>query len=113
MADVGAPPPLQGWQRANVVTATIYLRELLTRTPDDVWLRAVHDGLVETLDPARRGVRLQRESHAAAAAAKTAVRVDKRHGADRRSGDRRIGIERRAGERRKGDRRADQDRRRR
>ncbi len=119
MADAGTSRPLQGWQRANVVTAANYLRDLLTRVPNNVRLRAVHDGLVEALDPARRVLRLQREAADAAAAAKTTVRVEKRSGGDRRSGvDRRVvnlgtpgGTERRVGERRKGERRSSVDRR--
>ena len=119
MADASTSRPLQGWQRANVVTAANYLRDLLVRTPEDARLRAVHDGLVEALDPARRVVRLQRE------AAAVTVRVDKRTCRDRRGGDRRSGVERRVvnlgvpagverrfGERRNGDRRSGVDRRR-
>jgi len=121
MGDTGSLRSLHGWQRANVLTAATYLRELLARHPGDPRLRAVHAGLLETLDPSRRAVRLQREATDAAT-----LRADKRSGLERRRDDRRAGVDRRVvglgpptgldrrcGERREAARRSGSDRRRR
>jgi hypothetical protein len=106
---------LQPWQRANVLAAVNYFRERLARSPDDARARAVHDGLLEVLDPARRRARQQRELSEASKAAAATLRQERRRQRDRRTGaDRRAknqgapeGSERRAGERRAGrDRRA-------
>jgi hypothetical protein len=107
MADSGILRPLTGWQRANVLAAAQYVRELLLKTPGDLKGRAVYDGLLEVLEPARRVARQQREM---AEAAKAAVRIrELRSGRERRGSDRRkmnLGPpgeqERRRGERRTG-----------
>ncbi len=104
----------QVWQRANIMAAANFLREQLTRMPDDFRVRSIYEGLLEVLDPSRRTVRIQRERHAAAQAS-TIVKVERR-ARDRRGGhDRRAsahaapgGIDRRSGS----DRRTGRDRRR-
>jgi hypothetical protein len=98
-------PPIAGWQRANVLAAAEYLRDLLKRSPTETKAQVVYEGLLEVLDPVRRAVRQQREL---AGAAKAAIR-ERRSGIDRRvSGERRKaslgppgGVERRAANRRK------------
>jgi hypothetical protein len=60
------------WQRANVQAATNYLRERIAAGADDARSKAVYEGLLDVLDPARRIARVQRES---AADAKSAVTV--------------------------------------
>ena len=104
------------WQRANIQAAAAYVRERIAAGADDARTKAVHDGLLDVLDPTRRTARLQRE---AADSAKAAVVVqaarDRRNQIERRGRhDRRLvnlgrpgGTERRAGQ----DRRAGRDRR--
>jgi hypothetical protein len=102
---------LQPWQRANILAAANYLRELGAapsggRRPD-----VIHQGLLEVLDPARRVTRLQREM---ASAAKAAANMgQERRMRDRRQGDRRKrNLGRAAGERRdRAERRSGTDRR--
>jgi hypothetical protein len=99
------------WQRANVIAAAAYFREILTREPDNIRVRALYDGLLEVLDPTRRAVRLQRELASATTAAKAERRTrERRSGTDRRQRpmdglgelERRSGLDRRTGgERRK------------
>lgn len=108
-------PALQGWQRANVVAAANYLRELLAQKPDDPRLRATYEGLLDLLDPSRLVSRRQREMAEAAKQAASVVKVERRRSGDRRREDRRRvqsigpgGIERRSGI----DRRQGKDRRR-
>ena len=104
---VGSPPPMAGWQRANVLAAAQYLREIVSRTPGDLKAQAVYQGLLEVLEPARRAIRQQR---ALSNAARSSVTTrEKRAGADRRRTDRRRvnlgapgGVERRRNERRSG-----------
>jgi hypothetical protein len=104
--------PLTGWQRANVLAAAQYLREILDNAPSDHRARTVYEGLLEAVEPARRAVRQQREM---ATAAKAAVTFrDKRKGTDRRPGGerRRVNLGPPGGiERRNGDRRVSRDRR--
>jgi hypothetical protein len=97
------------WQRANIMAAANYLRDQITRTPDDARLKSLYEGLLEVLDPSRRAVRVQREL-AALTVATTPVKTERRR-RDRRDAQRRIanlgpppgmaerrsGIERRAG----------------
>ena len=104
---VGSPTPMSGWQRANVLAAAQYLRELVSRSPGDVKAQAVYQGLLEVLEPARRTLRQQRELSEAARSSVTMR--EKRAGAERRRTDRRrvnlgspTGAERRKGERRTG-----------
>lgn len=107
MGDSGIMRPLTGWQRANVLAAAQYLRELLLKTPGDLKGRAVYDGLLEVLEPTRRVARQQREM---AEAAKAAVRIrEQRSGRERRAAERRVanlgppgGQDRRRAERRSG-----------
>jgi hypothetical protein len=106
------------WQRANIQAAASYLRERISAGATDAKTKAVYEGLLDVLEPARRATRLQREaaqSSQAAAVVKPArerrtrterrtesdrrkvnlgspTDVERRKGADRRSGrDRRSG----------------------
>lgn len=103
-------PPLQGWQRTNVIAAANCLREQIARTPEDKKLFAAYEGLLDLLDPSRLLARKQREQAEAARQAATA-RKSERRTTERRTGDRRKvnlgppGPERRKGERRAHDRR--------
>ena len=117
MAESGVfrTPALQGWQRANVVAAANYLRDLLARTPDDPRLRATYEGLLDLLEPSRMLARRQREMAAAAKQAAAVIKVERRRSGDRRATDRRVAKaetpftpERRSGQ----DRRSGKDRRR-
>jgi hypothetical protein len=90
---------LQPWQRANILAAANYLRELRAPTSDGR-PEVIHQGLLEVLDPARRVTRLQREMASAAKAAAN-MGQERRLGRDRRQGDRRKrNLGRAAGERR-------------
>jgi hypothetical protein len=112
MGDTGIMRPLAGWQRANVLAAAQYVRELLLKTPNDTRGRAVYDGLLEVLEPTRRLARQQREM---AQAAKAAVPIrEMRSGRERRMTDRRkVNLPPPGGqERRKAERRSGRDRRR-
>ena len=80
--------PPTGWQRANVLAAAQYLRDILQRIPDDAKARVIYEGLLEVLEPARRA-RRQQQVMATAASAAVPIR-------ERRSGrERRLGIDRR------------------
>jgi hypothetical protein len=108
-------PPLQGWQRSNVVAAANCLREQIARTPEDPKIRAAYEGLLDLLDPSRMLARKQREQADAARHAATARRQERRS-QERRSSDRRqtdLGPPAPGVERRKAERRSGQDRRRR
>jgi hypothetical protein len=111
MGESGIMRPLTGWQRANVLAAAQYVRELLLKSPNDLKGRAVYDGLLEVLEPTRRVARQQREM---AEAAKAAVRIrEQRSGRERRATERRrasVGPPA-GGERRKGERRSGRERR--
>ena len=101
---------MAGWQRANVLAAAQYLRDIVIRQPDDVKLHAVYEGLLEVLEPARRTIRQQRELSEAARL--SVVSREKRTGIERRRGDRRrVNLGASGGERRKGQRRASRERR--
>lgn len=106
---------LDVWQRQAVLAAAALLRERFGSTPGDAKAKAVHDSLLEVVEPKRRGLRLQREMSKAADGAAVTTKTDRRGRArDRRTGwDRRVadigsatGVNRRAG-----DRRLDDDRR--
>jgi len=102
---------MAGWQRANVLAAAQYLRDVVSRKPDDMKAQAVYQGLLEVLEPARRTIRQQREL---AEAARSSVTLrEKRAGAERRRTDRRrVNLGSPGGaERRKTDRRNGRDRR--
>ena len=111
MTDSAIMRPLTGWQRANVLAAAQYIREILLKNPTDTKGRSVYDGLLEVLEPTRRVTRQQREM---ADAAKGAVRIrEQRTGRERRAGDRRrVNLGPPEGsERRRADRRTGKDRR--
>jgi hypothetical protein len=107
---LGSSTLMSGWQRANVLAAAQYLRDIVARRPDDAKGHAVYEGLLEVLEPARRTIRQQRELSEAARL--SVMSREKRAGTERRRGDRRrvnlgspsIG-EQRNGERRARDRR--------
>lgn len=108
---VGSSTPMAGWQRANVLAAAQYLRDVVTRLPDDMKAQAVYQGLLEVLEPARRTIRQQRELSEAARSSVTMR--EKRAGSERRRVERRrVNIGPPAGsERRKTERRSGRDRR--
>ena len=100
------------WQRANIHAAAAYLRERMADGVTDARTKAVYEGLLDVLEPARRSTRRRHESADAAKAA-VAVRaerdrrreMDRRRERDRRQAnlappsaiERRRGVERRAG----------------
>jgi len=111
MADLRTPP-LQGWQRANVVAAANCLREQIAKSPGDGKLLAAYEGLLDLLDPSRVVTRRQREQAQAARQAASALRAERRQSERRRADRRRShagppGPERRSG----GERRSGRDRR--
>ncbi len=100
-------PPLTGWQRSNVLAAAEYLREVLQRSPADARARQVYAGLLETLDPTKRLLRMQREvseTRATVPIKERRARSDRRTGRDRRQANLGPpdGVERRRSERRSG-----------
>ena len=104
---LGSATPMAGWQRASVLAAAQYLREVVTHRPDDKKAKTLYEGLLEVLEPARRTIRQQRELSQAARLSVTAR--EKRLGVERRRSDRRranlgppAGVERRGVERRRG-----------
>jgi hypothetical protein len=108
---LGSSTPMAGWQRANVLAAAQYLRDVVARRPDDMKAHAVYEGLLEVLEPSRRTIRQQRELSEAARL--SVMSREKRTGIDRRRGDRRrvnLGLPGGA-ERRKTERRSRRDRR--
>lgn len=106
---------LDVWQRQAVLAAAAFLRERFGMAPGDPKAKAVHDALLEVVEPKRRALRLQRELSKAADGAAVTMRTDRRG----RSRDRRTGWERRVADvgsptgvdRRAGDRRSHDDRR--
>jgi hypothetical protein len=101
---------MSGWQRANVLAAAQYLRDIVARRPDDAKAPAVYEGLLEVLEPARRTIRQQRELSEAARL--SVMSREKRTGIDRRRDDRRrVNLGSSTGERRKGQQRAGRERR--
>lgn len=97
------------WQRQAVLAAASFLRERFQGAAEEGRARAVHDALLEVVEPKRRALRLQREMSKAADHAVLTVKTERRARVrDRRTGwERRVldigsptGIERRAGERR-------------
>jgi hypothetical protein len=95
----------QVWQRANVTAAATYLREVLAADPGNTRVRALHEGLLDVLDPTRRVARQQRELARTDLPLSERRRTDRRAGLDRRQKDigvpavmdRRSGAERRTG----------------
>src|SRR5882672_1303957 len=107
---VGSSTPMAAWERANVLAAAQYLRDGVTRMPDEMKAQTVYQGLLEVLEPARRTIRQQREL---AEAARSSVTLrEKRAGAERRRTDRRrVNLGPPAVERRKTERRTGRERR--
>ena len=103
------------WQRTNIQAAAAYLRERIAAGATDAKTKAIYEGLLEVLDPARRVARQKREELSATRnAVPVAASRERRSHAERRRIDRRkadtgspTGIDRRSG----GDRRSGQDRR--
>jgi hypothetical protein len=93
---------LTPWQRANVLDALKYLRDL-GRTGPDARADALAHRLMEVLEPSRRTVRMQREAAQAASAGAQAGRERRAARERRNTGDRRrqqlpfVGPDRRAG----------------
>jgi len=101
---------MPGWQRANVLAAAQYLRDVVTGRPEDAKAQAVYEGLLEVLEPARRTIRQQRELTEAARL--SVMSREKRAGSERRRGDRRrVNLGSPGGERRKSERRRGRERR--
>ncbi|HEV8318120.1 MAG TPA: hypothetical protein VGQ10_11950 [Vicinamibacterales bacterium] len=107
MGDSAVPRPLTGWQRTHVLAAAEYMREILLRTPGDAKARAVYDGLLDLLEPTRRGAREGSDSSGGPAAFELRADKDRRSGTDRRRANAGppAGVERRRRERRVADRR--------
>jgi hypothetical protein len=82
MADSGTARPLTGWQRAHVLSAAQYVRELLQKAPEDAKARSVYDALLEVLEPTRRLARQHRER----ALGSVGSMWEQRSGRDRRAG---------------------------
>ena len=59
----------EAWQRANILGAVNYLKEIGVGRTVDRRAEAVSQGLLEVLEPGRRVTRLQREAAQAAKAA--------------------------------------------
>lgn len=64
-----------GWQRANINAAASYLREVLAGDPANTRVKALHEGLLDVLEPTRRMVRQQRELARVTAAARRSART--------------------------------------
>ena len=111
MSDAAGAKPLTGWQRANVLAAAQYLRDVLMRSPSDRRARALCEALLEVLDPTRRVAREHREQRHASAS--LGSMWDQRSGRERRDADRRAfaGPLPAGGERRVAQRRSGRDRR--
>jgi len=107
---LGSSTVMSGWQRANVLAAAQYLRDVVAGRPGDAKAQTVYEGLLEVLEPARRTIRQQRELTEAARL--SVMSREKRNGAERRRGDRRrVNLGSAGGERRKTHRRTGRDRR--
>lgn len=107
---------LTSWQRANIQSAASYLRERISTGATDSRTKAIYEGLLEVLEPARRSVRLQREAASAATAAVTVQAArERRLVAERRAGNNRrrvnLGSPTSVERRTQRDRRAGHDRR--
>jgi hypothetical protein len=98
---------LTGWQRTHVLAAAEYIREILFRTPGDQKARAVYDGLLDLLEPARRAAREGPDTSSERDGFKVRADNDRRSGIDRRvtSLGAPAGVERRQRERRRAERR--------
>lgn len=110
----GKGATLDVWQRQAVLAAAALLRERFGMAPSDNRAKAVHDALLEVVEPKRRALRLQREMSKAADGAALNMKTERRaRRRDRRTGwERRVldvgsstGLERRVAERRNRDER--------
>jgi hypothetical protein len=117
MADSGSfrtGGALQPWQRESILAAASFLRERFGgNPPTDARARAVHESLLEVLDPARRAVRLQKELSAATRKTPPPSLAERR-AAERRQRERRkanLGPPSGTSERRQRERRSGRDRR--
>ena len=101
------------WQGATILAAATYLRERIAAGDQTPHTKAIYEGLLDLMDPARREARTRREAaqiaKAAARAAAAQAERDRRAAERRRQADRRkvnlgppASVERRAGERRTG-----------
>jgi len=100
---------LTPWQRASILAASNYLKEI-GRVGQNTQAQTLATGLLEVLEPSRRTIRFQREAAQAATAGAQAGRErrarERRRGGRRRQQlaltgpERRTGKERRAGKRR-------------
>jgi hypothetical protein len=102
---------LMPWQRANVLAALNYLKDVV-RVGQNPQAHVLAQGLMEVLEPSRRTIRLQREAaQAATASARSGFEQRarlRRRGIDRRrtsvvhpGGERRTGRDRRSADRRR------------
>ena len=109
-ADIRGGMTLTPWQRANILAALNYLKDI-GRVGQNPQAQALAPGLMEVLEPSRRTIRLQREAAQAATAGAQSGRErrtrERRRNADRRKQqaahtgpERRTGRDRRSGERR-------------
>ncbi len=105
------------WQTVHIQAAATFLRERIAAGDSSPRTKAIYEGLLDVMDPARRTTRVQREMAAAtkiAAAAAVKAERDRRLADRRRPAERRkvnlgnpAGVERRSGI----DRRTGKDRR--
>jgi hypothetical protein len=80
------------WQTVQIQAAASFLRERIAAGDSSVRTKAIYEGLLDVMDPARRATRGQREDAATVrSAAAAAVKADD----DRRIADRRRERERR------------------
>ena len=107
MSDTEMVRPVIGWQRAHILSAAQYVRELALKSPGDQRARAVYQGLLEVLEPTRRVARAYHERREAPAI--HGSMWEQRSGRDRRVSDRRTmdapppaGGDRRGAQRRSG-----------
>jgi hypothetical protein len=96
--------PLTRWQHGHIRDAADYFQQVLAREPHNAHVKALHEGLLDVLDPTRRLQRERRNHVRARAEARTTERrTAERRAADRRQKDlgipeildRRSGIDRR------------------
>jgi hypothetical protein len=80
------------WQTVQIQAAAGFMRERIAAGDSSARTKAIYEGLLDVMDPARRASRVQRESSAAARSAAAAALKAER---DRRIADRRGERERR------------------
>jgi hypothetical protein len=96
------------WERSAIEAAADYLRELIDAGAADERTRAVYNGLVDVLDPARYALRVQRALATDAAIALVRAGLERRRPAARRRRPERrlvdvgsLDVERRSGDARR------------